>query len=235
VAQVPCQRLRSVLDFASVHLTDADSVELGTWQGKLYAAGFTDGYLAAALIPLEAKRGFSVLLPYGSARHLVKCLELVKRETLILELPDGAPVLRGGPLRIAFLGRAAVEDLQGVLEFLFGEHGPPLWVIRAPELRKLASRAARMQRNRASVASLRFYSNRIEAAVESEHATYRSFEEVLMTRNPVRCNIRVRMEKVASLLVLFGQGGLVLHWTEKGMLITNSKNRVCLLTEKESH
>jgi len=200
VAQVPCQRLRSVLDFASVHLTDADSVELGTWQGKLYAAGFTDGHLAAALTPLEAKRGFSVLLPYASARHLVKSLELVRRETLTLELPDGAPVLRGGPLRIALLGRAGVKDLQGVLEFLFGEHGPPLWVIRAPELRKLASRAARMQRNGASVASLRLYPNRVEAVVESEHGTYRSFEEVLMTRNPVRCDGRVRMERLNSLL-----------------------------------
>ena len=232
VAQVPCQRLRSVLDFASVHLTDADSVELGTWRGKLYAAGFTDGHLAAALTPLEAKRGFSVLLPYGSSRHLVKCLELGKRETLILELPDGAPVLRGGPLRIAFLDRAGARDLQGALEFLFDEHAPPLWVIRAPELRMLASRAARMQRNGASVASLRLYPNRVEAVVESEHGTYRSFEEVLITRNPARCDVRVRMERLNSLLARFGQGRVVLHWTGRGLLITDGRGRSVLLSEK---
>jgi len=234
LAEIPCQRLRSVLDFASVHLTDADSVELGTWQGKLYAAGFTDGHLAAALTPLEVKRGFSVLLPYASARHLVKCLELVKREMLTLELPDGAPVLRGGPLRIALLGRAGVKDLQGALEFLFGEHGPPLWVIRAPELRKLASRAARMQRNGASVASLRLHPNRVEAVVESEHGPYRSFEEVLMTKNPVRCDVRVRMERLNSLLARFGQGRVVLHWTGRGLLITDGRARSVLLSVKPS-
>ena len=53
-----------------------------------------------------------------------------------------------------------------------------------------------------------------------------------MTRNPARCDVRVRMERFNSLLARFGQGRVALHWTGRGLLLTDSRTRAILLSER---
>ena len=40
------------------------------------------------------------------------------------------------------------------------------------------------------------------------------------------------MERLNSLLARFGQGRVVLHWTGRGLLITDGRGRSVLLSEK---
>lgn len=225
--EVPPRRLSALLDFVSSHLTDGDWIEVGFRGGFLCAASEVPGILAASRLPLPRPDWPGILVPYGSARHLVKALEFLKAEAALLEcLEDGLLIAAGG-VRMALLGHRS-EGRGGDLPSLFSDPGGPVWVLDSRGLKAVLRRAARVERSGSLGTSLSFFPNRLEVEVRTPQGRFTSREPVLLAKSPRAVRLEARAEAVLR-LVSRASGDRV-RWalTHRGMLISDGARAALL-------
>lgn len=228
LGEVSSAKLRSILDFSSVHLTDADVVRLIASEGAFYALGYSEGVLAASKWRWGLDSSFQLVIPYASARHLVKCLELIKRERIIVEAVEGFPFLKAGALRLGLTGEMPGDSPFELLDILFSEHKVPIWAITSKAMKSMFSLAAKMEKFGGMRAILAFSEGKVEVAVETPYGRFMTYEEVPWVKDPINCEIPVRAEKAWRLISRLTSGTVLCYKIPKGMLLTDRKSKAIL-------
>lgn len=228
LGEVSSAKLRLVLDFSSVHLTDADVVSLVASGGGFYALGYSEGVLGASRWQWGLDSSFQLVIPYASARHLVKCLELIKREKIIVEAVEGFLFFKAGALRLGITGETPGNGPFELLDILFSEHKVPIWAITSKAMKAMFSLAARMERFGAMRTILAFSEEKIKVAVETPHGRFMTYEEVQWAKDSINCEIPLRAEKAWRLISRFSSETVLCYKIPKGMLLTDGKTKAIL-------
>lgn len=230
---IPLKRLRTLLDFSSAHLTDADHIRLLLTGRKLYALGASGGILAAAGAPLEREAEVCLVVPYAAARHAVRALDALKGTPLVLELAEGGFFTASDPTgRVGFLCREEVPDPR-VIE-LFAAAARSVWYVGRTELKALLERAVRMEKAGAARTLLRLHTNRIEVVVEYAHGAFSTSEPVSVARNPARQELPVRAELLLRLISRMSGQKLTLRPVRSGMILSDGSSRHVLIEPRYS-
>lgn len=229
LGEVSSAKLRSALDFPSVHLTDADTVRLVASGGILYVMGHSEGVTGVSKWQWGLDVSFQLIIPYASARHLVKCLEMVKKETLAVEAVEGYPFFKAGALMLGITGEIPKGDPPELLNFLFSEHQVPTWVVLSKEMRSLFSRAAKVERFGATRTILAFSEEKIQVIVETPYGRFVAYEGVQGAKDPSKCEMPLKAEKVWRLVSRFTHETAFWYKSPKGMLLTDGKSKAILL------
>lgn len=228
LGEVSSAKLRSVLDFPSVHLTDADVVKLVASRGVFYVLGYSEGMLGVSKWQWGLDGSFRLIIPYASARHLVKCLELVKKEKIVVEMVEGFPFFKAGALRLAITGEVPKDDPSHLLDTFFSAHKGPMWAIALKAMKAMFSLAAKMEKFGTMRTILAFSEEKVQVAVETPYGRFTTYEEVQWAKDPINCEISLRAEKAWRLISRLTSGTILCCKVPKGMLLSDGKSKAIL-------
>ena len=219
--------LCSALDFSSAHLAQGDHMQMLVRDRELVCVGVSDSHVAGSKIPFGVHDSACFIVPYESVRHLVKVLGLIRRKTVMCAVSGEGVAISAGALGLCLYGAGCRQDtVQEIASFLFSHRCSSFWTVELSKIKKIISRAARIQRLAQAQAAITLGADRISVSVRHRESVFSSGTEPLYAENPRSFEIALRTDKLSSLLARLtysrfpeGNGILQAEFDANGTLI----------------
>ncbi len=222
--------LRSILDFGSSHLSQGDIVGLLIKEKELFCIGISDSIISCARMPFLLSNHAYLKIPYESIRHLVKSLELLKKRKVLCFLKKDGLAFEIGALSLQICAeRWKDKKIEDICDFMFNHNVFSRWVLESSKLKSSISRASKIQKIGYSDSELILYPHKIVISVAQERCIFKTELDVLYSEKPKDIRIKLRVDKLYSLLSRINTQRIYMELTENGLLIKDKIRRAILI------
>ncbi len=177
--------LSRVIDSGSIISREGQQVLLGAWNGRLFTLSEEYGHIGMAMMNFEAP-DFAFEIPYETARHLVKALDVIKKEKIVIGYAKNLLGLRftdGVFVSCALPAEEQVSRINEIFE-MNDENGVEISV---KILKDATSLCASFQRRNGGMGYLEL-SDMMRFSVLSQSSAY-EYVHPIETREPVRVSV----------------------------------------------
>jgi len=219
--------LRSILDFGSSHLSQGDTVRLLIKEKELFCIGISDSIISCARMPFSLGNYVCLEIPYESIRHLVKSLKLIKKEKILCSLEKDSLSFEVGALSLKLCAEIKEDrKIEEICNLMFEPETSSRWIIESSVIKDSISRASKIQKVEYSDAELILYPHKIVFSVFKKNSIFNTEVEVLYSENPKYMKVKIRADKLYSLLRRMNTKRIHLELTESGLIIWDKRKKV---------
>jgi hypothetical protein len=235
-AQISRSLLSSTLDFSTAHLAQGDHMQMLVRDREFICLGISDSHVACSKMPFAVSDAACFIVPYESIRHLVRVLELVRRKVLMCGVLREGVAISAGALELFLYGAECEPDsVRETASFLFSHRCSSFWTVELSRIRRILSRAARIQRLAPARATIRLSADRISVCVSYEESVFSSGIEPLYAENPKPFEIALRTDKLSSLLARVNTRRIFLELTDRGLIVTDRNRKAVLISSPQMY
>jgi len=229
--QISRSLLHSTLDFSTAHLDQGDHIYVLARAGELVCIGISNSHTACSRMIFPVPDPACFMVPYESIRHLVKTLELVNRKAVLCGILERGVALSIGGLEMFLHGaKCETDSVQEITSFLLDYKSASFWTVELLKIKRVLSRAARIQKLAPAQATIRLGADRISISVTYEQTVFTSSTEPLYVENPKPFEIALRTDKLSSLLARINTKRIFFELTEKGLIVTDRSRKAVLIS-----
>ena len=125
--------------------------------------------------------------------------------------------------------------MEEIASFLFSHKCSSFWTAELSKIRRILSRAARIQKLAPAQATIRLGADRISVSVTHEQTVFSSGTEPLYAENPKLFEIALRTDKLSSLLARVNTRHIFFELTQKGLIVTDRNRKAVLISSSQTY